>query len=180
MDEPFIEDDKTFCTKALNLGLLAIVLLTLSFGIYVKLYVNNILVLSGLTLLFIISCMFASNKFIIKLHEGENKYNRKSKLINIAVIVGICSFLICVLLILPKEFVIVILTQNTLLDICLLIAKDKINSFPFDFMDFLHKLIGALLVAIFGILLVICFLYTNVPLMIYVFINILSLSIIQI
>lgn len=180
MDEPFIKEEKSFCARALNLGLLSTVILTIAFGVYARFYVKNILALTGITLLYIISSLFTANKFIVKLNANDSDYNVKSKLVTLGVIIGICSFLVCTILFFPKEYVIVILTQNTLMDIILLITKEKLDKLTFDFIEFLQKLVGVLVIAIFGILLIACFVFTNTPLLYYVFINIICLCIVQI
>ena len=180
MDEPFVKDDeKTFCSRALNLGLVATILLNISFGIYSGVYLDSYLTLIFISSLYFISTVFTLNSFINKLYKNVKEITLLNKLFTLAVTIGLFSFIQIVFLFFKKEFVITILVFNCVMDITLMFLKDKIEFVNDDTLKSILKKIVLSLLFVMSVLLFYSFVFGNIPLLLFIFTTIISICLSQ-
>lgn len=181
MEEPFKDkEQKTFCSRSLNLGLLATIMLTIAYGFYSGIYLKSYISLIGVATLYIISCAFTLNAFADKLYKDIKELTLVDKLFFLAIGIGFCSLVLVIFSFLKTKFVITILSYNCLLDIAILLFKKELSNLGNNKLTLLLRKVTFILLAILLLLLLYCFITSNIPLLIFIFVDILSLCLVQI
>lgn len=181
MEEPFKDDgQKTFCSRGLNLGLLATVILTITYGFYSGFYLKSYITLISVATLYIVSCAFTLLAFVEKLYKDVKELTLLNKLFFLAVGIGFCSFILVLFSFLKTKFVITLLSYNCLLDIVILVFRGELNNLDSKKLNEICKKITLILLVILFILLSYCFFTSNVHLLIFIFVDIISLCLVQI